>query len=393
MFQITVSLSRSRWVFSRGAKRSEKETARSVSKASVAPEKSGQASSTTQPRRSNTLRCFSSTAVTRGSMGSPPRSLLQAILVFLEGAGKGGRKDLSRFRDRGRRARVGARHRRKQERGVLHGARDRPQHRLRVPGVGRRVGGHAARRRAEAHHVAVVARIAQAGGEVRAVGERQHAAGDRDGRAAGGAAGGLARVVGVARGAEHLVEGVAAGAEFRRVGLAERDRARRLEALDDQRVLRRHVVRVDQRPERGADPLGRHQVLVGDRQAGQRLGLVRLGVPVEFSRRGKRGFGQERHDRVDLGVHALDLRDEGLHHLGGRELAAADQPGQLFCGCEADVGHSRHDIVLLLHIASLDLHRDRFADEIREHRQRARFLFLEQVAAPAARRARGTRAR
>jgi len=35
-------------------------------------------------------------------------------------------------------------------------------------------------------------------------------------------------------------------------------------ALDEQRVLGRHVVLVDQRAERGADALGRDEVLVGD---------------------------------------------------------------------------------------------------------------------------------
>src|SRR6185436_9912827 len=37
-----------------------------------------------QPRSLNTLRCLSSTAVTRGSTGRPPRFRLQAILVFLK---------------------------------------------------------------------------------------------------------------------------------------------------------------------------------------------------------------------------------------------------------------------------------------------------------------------
>ncbi len=84
MFQTTVSFSITRCVFSSGAKRCAKETARSVSKASVAPEKSGQASSTMQPSDSSTLRCGSSTAVTSGSTGNPPKSRVQATRTFLK---------------------------------------------------------------------------------------------------------------------------------------------------------------------------------------------------------------------------------------------------------------------------------------------------------------------
>jgi len=55
------------------------------------------------------------------------------------------------------------------------------------PGVRRGPRRYAARRWPEADHVAVVAGISQARREVRAVGEGQHAAGDRRRRAAGGA--------------------------------------------------------------------------------------------------------------------------------------------------------------------------------------------------------------
>ena len=82
-------------------------------------------------------------------------------------------------------------------------------------------------------------------------------------------------VVGIARRAEDRVEGLRADRELRRVGLADGDRAGRPQPLDDGVVLRRHVVAVDRRAEGGADALGRHDVLVRDRQAGERAGCRR----------------------------------------------------------------------------------------------------------------------
>ena len=96
------------------------------------------------------------------------------------------------------------------------------------------------------------------------------------------------------------------------------DRAGGGEALDDEVVLCRDVVLVDQRAERGAHALRRHQVLVGDGQAGERAADALLAV----QRLGglERLLGQEGDDGVDLRVHALDLRDERPHHLGGGDL-------------------------------------------------------------------------
>src|SRR5438552_1044553 len=110
MFQITVSLSFSRCCLS-SASRSRKPSARSVWKASVAAERSGSASSMVQPSFLNACFCDSSTAVTRESIGKPPRSRLQAMRVLrklrlsgrlkidpgsliAEGDGAGGREPL-----------------------------------------------------------------------------------------------------------------------------------------------------------------------------------------------------------------------------------------------------------------------------------------------------------
>src|SRR5207237_1116120 len=59
-------------------------SALSVWNASVAGDRSGSASSTTQPSCLKIFRWRSSTAVTAGSTGSPPRSRLQATRTFLK---------------------------------------------------------------------------------------------------------------------------------------------------------------------------------------------------------------------------------------------------------------------------------------------------------------------
>ena len=80
---------------------------------------------------------------------------------------------------------------------------------------------------------------------------------------------------GLRRGAEDRVERVAARAELRRVGLADDDGARRLEPLDREGVVVGHVVLEDLRAPRGADALGRRQVLDRHRHAVERAGASR----------------------------------------------------------------------------------------------------------------------
>ncbi len=189
--------------------------------------------------------------------------MLQAILVFLKERESGEEKIFPGSAS-----------------GVFDGARERPQHAERVPGIRRRPVRHAARRGPQADHIAEIARIAQGGGEIAAIGEGQHAGRHGRGRATRGAAGALAEVVGIERGAEHHVEGVAAGREFRQVGLAEGDRARRRQPLDDEVVLLGHVVPVYRRAESGPDAARRYVVLVGDRQS--REGTDRRLFSIQF---------------------------------------------------------------------------------------------------------------
>ena len=137
---------------------------------------------------------------------------------------------------------------------------------------------HAARRRPQADDAAEAGGIAERAAHVAAVGDRQHAARERDRRAAAAAAAGLGQVVRIQRRAEHRVERLRSGAELRRVRLADDDRAgaaaRRSTSSESSAG---HEVLEDRRPERRADAFGRLQILVRDRQAVQRTDGVAVG--------------------------------------------------------------------------------------------------------------------
>ena len=89
MFQITVSLSKPRCRSSSSPYASSNCQARSVMKTSFASARSGVASSSAQPSAAKVGRCDSSTAATRASTGSPPRSALQAMRTPLKSRASG----------------------------------------------------------------------------------------------------------------------------------------------------------------------------------------------------------------------------------------------------------------------------------------------------------------
>ena len=127
----------------------------------------------------------------------------------------------------------------------------------------------------------------------------------------------------------------------RHVGFAHGDGAGRVQPLDDQLALRRHVVAVDGRAVGGADAGGVGRILVQHRQAVQGADLFAPGQRVV---RGlgafQRLFGQEGDDGVDGRVDAFDPGDVGLGQFDAGKVAAADAGGQ-FGGVEkAEI--SRH---------------------------------------------------
>ena len=243
----------------------------------AASEKSGWPSSTTQPSAWNVARCASITAVTRGSMGRPPRSRLQATRTPAKLAVEGGAKALAGLVDGDGRARIGAGD------GARAAAR-RP--RPCAPSGPRRRGaqpsslGHVGTRPGEGRKPTTLQKLAGLRSEPpmslpSAIGTMPR--GERHRGAAARAAARLGRVIGVERPAEDLVERLRAGAELGRIGLADRDGAGRLDALDDQPVVLRHVVLVDRRAPRGAETARRHEVLVRDGQAEQRAAVLAAG--------------------------------------------------------------------------------------------------------------------
>lgn len=49
---------------------------------------------------------------------------------------------------------------------------------------------------------------------------------------------------------------------------------------------------------------------------------------------GQCGLPSEPHGDVDPGIHLLDARENGVHHLQGRDLSRAEQPDRVTCGRE-----------------------------------------------------------
>ena len=240
-----------------------------------------------------------------------------------------------------RRARIGARDHREHQRGVgdgtRHGAADAPW----IPRERRRMVGHEAGRGAEADHAAERRGQAQRAAEIGALGQRAEAGGERDGAAARRAARRERRVPRVARDAEDLVEGVGARAKLRRVGLAHHDRPRRLQPRDDQRVFLGHVMLVDLAAPRGADALGRREVLDRHRHAVQRTeARAAPGRRRRLLRGLQRRLGGHRAVGVQARVHALEAGEHRLHEVERRDRAARDQRDELRGRHEAEIAVS-----------------------------------------------------
>ena len=77
-------------------------------------------------------------------------------------------------------------------------------------------------------------------------------------------------IEGIARGPEHPVHGIGARAEFGRIGLAHHDSARGAQIRDDALVFLRHMILVQERPERRTQPCRDVQILHAHGQTVQR---------------------------------------------------------------------------------------------------------------------------
>ena len=119
-------------------------------------------------------------------------------------------------------------------------------------------------------------------------------------------------------------------AELRHVGLADDDRARRPDALHEDRIRVRHQIG-QRRALGGPQPLRGREILDGDGEAVQgsepALSVHSVVRQIRFGQ--EVGSGPEGHDRIDSRVDGLDAVEEGRHDLPGRDLPARDPAGQL----------------------------------------------------------------
>ena len=159
---------------------------------------------------------------------------------------------------------------RQQQGQVAHVAGQRTTGRGALPGVVRRPLGYPPHRGPEPHHIAERRRVPQRPAHVGAIGEGDHAAGQRGGGTPARAARRAAQVVRVQRGAEDIVERVRPGAELRHVRPAYHHHARPAYPLHDQLVTGGHVVDEDRRAIRRAPARDLVGVLEREREPVQR---------------------------------------------------------------------------------------------------------------------------
>ncbi len=236
---------------------------------------------------------------------------------------------LARPVERCRVARVVARHRIEHEPAVFRGARE---HAGRVQA--RREGDQAV---ARAHAIGGLQaadarqrrRLADRATRVGARGARHQARGHRGGRAARASARNVFGVPRVLHRAEvrRLVGG--AHRELVHVRLADQDGAGVLQALDDERVVRRREVRQHARAAGGRQARGHDHVLVRDRHAGERWRVALRQRLVRGARLRQRAVGIDGHERVERALCRVDAGQHRARQLDARQLLRAQRRGDL----------------------------------------------------------------
>ena len=135
----------------------------------------------------------------------------------------------------------------------------------------------------------------------------------------------------ISRASEYVVERVGAGRELRAVRLAENDRARLAKPADDERIFLRHVVCVDRRAERRAQPRDGRDVLDADGQPAERSRIVALLDPAIELRGIFERMRIQRDDGVERGVVLRDTLETGLDRFDDGHFPRRDPPPQLGC--------------------------------------------------------------
>ena len=169
--------------------------------------------------------------------------------------------------------------------------------------------------------------------------ERRLERGEHRARAAARAAGDPVEVPRVVRRAVGRVLGRGAHRELVHVGLAEDRQAGLAQLRHDRRVVRRDPALEDPAAARRRQALGRHDVLDGDRHAGEGAeALARLTPLVDRARLGEGALGVDVEVGVHLAVDGGDPVEVRLGHLDGADGLAREGVGQVGGGGPRQVG-------------------------------------------------------
>ena len=219
---------------------------------------------------------------------------------------------------RQRRACIAARLNGEQTRQILRTARHRPLGakllKETVKGRNRR---HSAKGRSQSVDIVEGRRIAQRPSHVAAVGHRQHAQGQCNGRSATAATCSAGVVIGIERGAKDRVVGVRTQSELGRIGLADDDGASLLHALHEKCIEVRHVVFEKRRTACGGEATHCAQVFYRQGKA------VHPAAPLATTQLCVALIGLlqqvvavlQRDQRIEAGIEDADAFERVLHQL------------------------------------------------------------------------------
>ena len=242
--------------------------------------------------------------------------------------------------DRGRIALVEPRHHVQKQRKVLGALRDRSSLIEAGGESDHAVPRHQTVSRLQPRHTRERSGLADRSAGIGARGSGRHARGNRRRRPARGAAGHVRRTPGIFH--RSVERSLARGShrELVHVGLAENHRPRSVEAFDHVRVVRAHEVRKHFRAAGSAPALRNEDVLVRDRNPGQRLRVALRDTFVRRARLRKAFLGIDGDERVERTVQSRGAIEEELGQLCARDFLLRERGGQLI---ERGVEHGTQD--------------------------------------------------
>ena len=225
--------------------------------------------------------------------------------------------------------RVVARERLQHQRAVLDRARHRPRV-IERPRERQHTGAaHAPVRRLQADDAAERCRASDGSAGVGSQRANRQPSRERRAGPARRSAGDVIEVPRIARGLVAMSGELDAEGELVRDELAEHHHAGLGEARDARRVEIRHPVREQRGAAGGEDALGRVEVLVRDRDAGEGTRFAAADRGLGLARIGERVVGRDGDIAVQLLVELVDARQVRRRHVDRGELAASIAPAEL----------------------------------------------------------------